>query len=105
MRTSWRSCTSNASAGPPASSGSRGAARIGPSPDCPFDHLVVEYEIELEAAGGHSYSPDPAYWSATPPRFPPVAGNDEGKGLTAAIVVSGDVPPEAKLDRPAQPRP
>jgi PQQ system protein len=32
-------------------------------------------------------------------------GNDEGRGLTGAIVVLGDVPPEARLDRPAQPRP
>jgi PQQ system protein len=32
-------------------------------------------------------------------------GNDEGRGLTAAIVVSGDTPPEARLDRPPQPRP
>jgi PQQ system protein len=32
-------------------------------------------------------------------------GNDEGRGLTGAIVVSGDVPPEARLDRPPQPRP
>lgn len=32
-------------------------------------------------------------------------GNDEGRGLTGAIVVCGDVPPEARLDRPAQPRP
>lgn len=32
-------------------------------------------------------------------------GNDEGRGLTGAIVVSGEVPPEAKLDRPDQPRP
>jgi PQQ system protein len=39
------------------------------------------------------------YWYGSP------AGNDEGKGLTACIVVSGEVPPEAKLDRPAQPRP
>jgi PQQ system protein len=39
------------------------------------------------------------YWYGSP------AGNDEGKGLTATIVVRGDVPPEAKLDRPAQPRP
>ena len=33
------------------------------------------------------------------------SGNDEGRGLTAAIVVTGDVPPEAKLDRPPQPQP
>lgn len=32
-------------------------------------------------------------------------GNDEGRGLTGAIVIGGEVPPEAKLDRPAQPRP
>jgi PQQ system protein len=32
-------------------------------------------------------------------------GNDEGRGLTGAIVVGGDAPPEAKLDRPPQPRP
>ena len=33
------------------------------------------------------------------------SGNDEGRGLTAAIVVGGDSPPEARIDRPPQPRP
>ena len=32
-------------------------------------------------------------------------GNDEGRGLTGAIVVGGDVPEEARLDRPPQPQP
>jgi PQQ system protein len=32
-------------------------------------------------------------------------GNDEGRGLTGAIVVEGEAPPEARLDRPPQPRP
>ncbi len=32
-------------------------------------------------------------------------GNDEGQGLFGAIVVLGDVPQEAQLDRPPQPRP
>jgi PQQ system protein len=32
-------------------------------------------------------------------------GNDEGRGLTGAIVVQGEAPPEARLDRPPQPRP
>jgi PQQ system protein len=32
-------------------------------------------------------------------------GNDEGRGLIGAIVVQGDAPPEARLDRPPQPRP
>lgn len=39
------------------------------------------------------------YWYSSP------GGNDEGRGLTAAIVVKGEVPPEARLDRPVQPRP
>jgi PQQ system protein len=39
------------------------------------------------------------YWFGSP------TGNDEGRGLTGAIVVLGEVPPEARLDRPAQPRP
>ncbi|MCH6171207.1 MSMEG_3727 family PQQ-associated protein [Pseudonocardia alaniniphila] len=39
------------------------------------------------------------YW------FGSTTGNDEGRGLTGAIVIGGEVPPEAKLDRPAQPRP
>ena len=32
-------------------------------------------------------------------------GNDEGRGLIGAIVVRGDVPESARLDRPKQPRP
>jgi PQQ system protein len=39
------------------------------------------------------------YWYSSP------TGNDEGRGLTGTIVVLGDVPPEARLDRPDQPRP
>lgn len=39
------------------------------------------------------------YW------FSSNVGNDEGRGLTGAIVVLGEVPPEARLDRPPQPRP
>ena len=42
--------------------------------------------------------PGTYYYSST-------TGNDEGRGLTAAIVVAGEVPDHAKLDRPAQPRP
>jgi PQQ system protein len=39
------------------------------------------------------------YWYSSP------TGNDEGRGLTGAIVVMGEVPAEARLDRPKQPRP
>ena len=47
--------------------------------------------IELDGPG--------YYWYGS------TTGNDEGRGLTGAIVVSGEVPPEARLDRPPQPRP
>ena len=39
------------------------------------------------------------YWYSS------IIGNDEGSGLLAAILVLGDTPPEARLDRPPQPRP
>ena len=40
-----------------------------------------------------------------PGRYPfsSIIGNDEGLGLVGSIVVLGAVPPEARLDRPAQP--
>lgn len=39
------------------------------------------------------------YWFTSP------IGNDEGSGLVGIIVVMGDVPEHARLDRPPQPRP
>ncbi|WP_046469298.1 MSMEG_3727 family PQQ-associated protein [Allosalinactinospora lopnorensis] len=39
------------------------------------------------------------YWFSSP------IGNDEGRGLIGAIVVLGDVPKGARLDRPPQPQP
>ena len=39
------------------------------------------------------------YW------FSSNVGNDEGRGLIGAIVVMGDVPASARLDRPPQPQP
>src|SRR6266568_4721563 len=39
------------------------------------------------------------YWYGSP------IGNDEGRGLLGVIAVLGDVPQEARLDRPPQPRP
>lgn len=47
--------------------------------------------LQLDGPGCH--------WFSSP------IGNDEGRGLTGAIVVMGDVAPEARLDRPDQPRP
>lgn len=56
--------------------GQRGDAGFGPSPNCPFDHVIVEFEIILDTAGGASYSPDPSFWGATPPE-PPDCENGE----------------------------
>ncbi|WP_326837351.1 MSMEG_3727 family PQQ-associated protein [Amycolatopsis rhabdoformis] len=56
-----------------------------------LNHSKGTATLELDGPG--------CYWYGSP------AGNDEGRGLMAAIVVTGEVPPEAKLDRPAQPRP
>ncbi|SFO57582.1 PQQ system protein [Pseudonocardia ammonioxydans] len=47
--------------------------------------------LELDGPG--------CYW------FSSVIGNDEGSGLTGAIVVGGEVAEQARLDRPEQPRP
>lgn len=45
----------------------RGKAGFGVSPNCATPHLIVEYQIDLTQAGGHSYSPDPLFWGGTPP--------------------------------------
>jgi hypothetical protein len=66
--------------------GQRGSAGFGTSPNCAFNHLIVEFQIELSAAGGHSYSPDPIFWGGTapPPALPPCppAGNTTPVTLT-----------------------
>lgn len=49
----------------------KGAVGFGPSPNCPFDHVIAEFQIELSAAGGHSYSPDPLFWSSVTPQPTP----------------------------------
>ena len=59
-------------------------------------HLAGE---PLEGHGHLELDGPGYYWYGS------TTGNDEGRGLTGAIVVSGDAPPEARLDRPPQPRP
>ncbi|MBV9023755.1 MAG: copper oxidase [Streptomycetaceae bacterium] len=54
-------------------------------------HSRGEVSINLDGPG--------CYWYSSP------IGNDEGRGLLGAIVVLGEVPPDARLDRPEQPRP
>src|SRR2546428_158226 len=53
--------------------GMKGQAGFGPSPNCPTNHVMAEFQIPLSAAGGDSYSPDPLYWSASVPDQPPIA--------------------------------
>jgi PQQ system protein len=48
---------------------------------------------KLELGGPGTY-----YYGST-------TGNDEGRGLTGALVFGGEVPDSAKIDRPPQPRP
>ena len=55
------------------------------------NHSKGSATLELDGPG--------YYWYGS------TTGNDEGRGLTGAIVIGGEVPPEGKLDRPAQPRP
>lgn len=82
--------------------GQHGAAGFGPSPNCPFNHLTVEYQIELTAAGGHSYSPDPIFWGGTPPNIPPVAVNDEanlaGNNSVDVNLTQNDFDPDGTVD-------
>ncbi len=50
--------------------GQRGKVGFGPSPNCPFDHVIAEFEIGLTAAEvivDGAYSPDPQFWGAAPP--------------------------------------
>jgi PQQ system protein len=47
--------------------------------------------VELDAPG--------LYWFGCP------VGNHAGRGMLGFLFVEGDVPPEARLDRPPQPRP
>jgi PQQ system protein len=56
-----------------------------------LNHSKGKATLTLDGPGYH--------WYSSP------GGDDEGRGLTAAIVVLGEVPPEARLDRPDQPRP
>ena len=55
------------------------------------NHSRGKVKVNLDGPGYYWYSSN--------------VGNDEGRGLMGAIVVMGDVPDEAKLDRPPQPRP
>ncbi len=63
----------------PVVNGQRGRVGFGPSPTCPFNHVIAEYQIPLQSAGSvtasfdTTYSPDPLFWgSSVPPPKPPL---------------------------------
>jgi len=51
--------------------GQSGTVGFGRSPNCPFDHVIAEFQIKLDVAGGHGYSSDPLFWSSSVPTPPP----------------------------------
>lgn len=57
--------------------GQRGDADFGTSPNCNWDHLIVEFQVPLTAAGGGSYSSDPLWWVGDVP-------DCAGLGITGA---------------------
>lgn len=50
--------------------GQKGKVGFGVSPNCAFNHVIAEFQIELDSAGGHGYSPDPSFWGGFVPPAP-----------------------------------
>jgi hypothetical protein len=66
--------------------GMQGAVGFGPSPNCASNHVIAEFQIELSAAGGHSYSPDPIFWSSVTPSATPSPQPPPATGPTIAKI-------------------
>src|SRR5262249_43530298 len=66
--------------------GMKGAVGFGPSPNCCFNHVIPEFQIQLSAAGGNSYSPDPLFWYSVVP--PPPAPTPTPPPQTFHLTVS-----------------
>jgi PQQ system protein len=66
-------------------------------------HFADRQNLELpqHSAGRARFELDHPglYWFGCP------VGNHAGRGMLGVIIVEGEVPPEARLDRPRQPRP
>ncbi|MGW3468549.1 MSMEG_3727 family PQQ-associated protein [Saccharopolyspora sp. NPDC000995] len=63
------------------------------------DSQFVWLPVQSRATAALNLDGPGYYWYSSP------IGNDEGRGLIGVIVVLGDVPQQARLDRPDQPRP
>jgi len=80
----------------PVINGQRGRAGFGPSPTCPFNHVIAEYQIPLQSAGSltasfdTTYSPDPLFWTSNvpppPPSLPPCPAAGTSTPITLAPV-------------------
>ncbi len=70
--------------------GQRGKVGFGQSPNCPFNHIITEFQIKLDSAGGHGYSSDPLFWfssvpSATPTPSPtPIPSGPKFDSITSS---------------------
>jgi hypothetical protein len=82
--------------------GQRGKAGFGRSPGCAFDHLTVEYEIELSAAGGDSYSEDPLFWGGTAPEPVPPCPAAEVQALDGQTCTPPPAPQKTFTDEQKQ---
>ena len=63
------------------------------------DRQFIWLPVHSRATASRNLDGPGYYWFSSP------IGNDEGRGMIGAIVVLGDVPEQARLDRPPQPRP
>ena len=80
----------------------RGAAGFGASPNCEFDHVIVEFQVPLSEAaasgmthGDWGYSLDPLHWTSDPPPPPPppLPPPPPGKDLLPGIECTHQVTP------------
>ena len=74
--------------------GMRGAVGFGRSPRCAFNHVIAEFQIELSAAGGHSYSSEPLFWSSTVPLPQPPPPPPSGPQIIGPRVIRSSSPIE-----------
>jgi YVTN family beta-propeller protein len=74
--------------------GQRGTVGFGPSPNCAFNHVIAEFQIELDSAGGHGYSPDPLFWEGSIATVPPPPPPPPGPQIIGPKVIRSRVPIE-----------
>jgi hypothetical protein len=88
----------------PEVNGQRGRVGFGPSPTCPFNHVIAEYQIPLQSAGSltaqfdTTYSPDPLFWTSNvPPPKPPLPPCPDPGTSTPVTLAPVSAPVKLKL--------